>query len=186
MRWKIYFSYFSWAPPSPAPNSPSRGSCHSSSATCRTFLDFARTWNDIYSEFYAIFYSSYTILKQFTCDDEHHRCESEKRIFVSVRVELGEAEKEKGGTRNDEEIFFRIFSTTSTLRCVKIVFAIYTQAERQKLALLLPPSHATLNRHRRRCSPPQERIAREEDDINEKIIERAERERAKVLCVRGN
>lgn len=94
--------------------------------------------------------------------------------------------KEKGGTRNDEEIsfFFRIFSTTSTLRCVKIVFAIYTQAERQKFALLLPSSHATLNRHRRRCSSPQERAIAREDDRNEKIIERANRERAKVLCVR--
>lgn len=61
--------------------------------------------------------------------------------------------------------FFGIFSTTSTLRCVKIVFAIYTQAERQKFALFLPPSHATLNRHRRRCSPPQERIAREKTEM---------------------
>lgn len=158
MRWKIYifFSSLTFLP------------AHLNYVSYFS-LDFARTWNDIYSEFYAIFYSSYTILKQFTCDDEHQRCESEFRVYCSSsKKNWGVWGWRAKGWNEKWWRNFWIFSTTM-LRCVKIVLAIFSSGARIRkrrksfshfpyppppfkfvlvdASLLLPPSSVTIHRN---------------------------------------
>lgn len=130
MRWKIYFSYFSWALPIPSLSSLSS----SLLATCRsTFKNLERYLQWILCYLLLVLYDSKAIhMRRWT---SAHR---ERENFRECEM-VGEGGKM--GKRVEREMMKKFFESSqrTTLRCVKIVLAMYTKSATQFFSLAFSP-----------------------------------------------